>query len=85
VGRGDPDRGDALPTVLFAVAAYGLIAGLRRLSPAIPGVLIAVLATAAVSTLIGFEHKTSVPIEQIRDDVHLQGDRHHHRRAHQRE
>lgn len=55
------------PTLLFALGAYGLIVGLRKISPAIPGVLIAVLVTTAVSALIGFEHKVTVPLEQIRN------------------
>jgi MFS superfamily sulfate permease-like transporter len=55
------------PTLLFALGAYGLIVGLKRLSPAIPGVLLAVLVTTALSAWIGFEQKTTIPIDQIRD------------------
>jgi len=41
------------PTLAFAVGAYALIVGLKRISPAIPGVLVAVLATTALSAAIG--------------------------------
>jgi MFS superfamily sulfate permease-like transporter len=56
-----------LPTLVFALAAYFLMVGLKRVSPLIPGVLIAVLATTAWSAFIGFEQKTTVGIEQIQD------------------
>ncbi|UHD17452.1 SulP family inorganic anion transporter [Thiocapsa bogorovii] len=55
------------PTLMFALAAFVLITALKRVSPRLPGVLIAVLATTAVSALIGFEHKSTVGIEQIQD------------------
>lgn len=55
------------PTLVFALAAYFIIDGLKRVSPLIPGVLIAVLATTAWSAFIGFEQKTTVAIEQIQD------------------
>ncbi|WP_296810932.1 SulP family inorganic anion transporter [Thiocapsa sp.] len=55
------------PTLVFALAAFLLIDGLKRFSPRLPGVLIAVLATTAWSAMIGFEHKSTVGIEQIQD------------------
>jgi MFS superfamily sulfate permease-like transporter len=55
------------PTLVFALSAYLLMVGLKRLSAAIPGVLIAVIATTAWSAFIGFEHKATVGIEQIQD------------------
>lgn len=55
------------PTLLFALGAYGLIVGLKRLSPTFPGILAAVLATTALSALVGFEHKTTVSLAQIHD------------------
>ncbi|NCA71567.1 MAG: SulP family inorganic anion transporter [Sphingobacteriia bacterium] len=55
------------PTLVFALAAYLLMVALKRISGALPGVLIAVLATTAWSAFIGFEHKTQVEIAQIQD------------------
>jgi MFS superfamily sulfate permease-like transporter len=55
------------PTLLFALGAYALIVGLKRLSSAIPGVLIAVVAATALSAALGLEHKQKVPLGQIQD------------------
>lgn len=52
-------------TLLFAIAAWALIAGLRRISAAIPGVLIVVVLTTVVSALIGYEKKITVELTQI--------------------
>jgi SulP family sulfate permease len=56
-----------LPTLLFAIGAWLLIAGLRRKIPSLPGVLVAVLAATLVSALVGFEHKLEVKTAQIAD------------------
>jgi len=48
------------PTLLFALGAYGVIVGLKRTAPKLPGVLIAVLVATALSALIDFERKVSV-------------------------
>ena len=53
------------PTLFFAIGAYALIVGLRRFAPKLPGVLIAVLAATAISALIEFEHKTTVPLAAL--------------------
>jgi MFS superfamily sulfate permease-like transporter len=53
------------PTLLFALGAYGVIVGLKRFAPKLPGVLIAVLATTAFSALIHFEQKTTVPLSAL--------------------
>jgi MFS superfamily sulfate permease-like transporter len=50
------------PTVLFALGAYGLIVGLRRTAPKLPGVLIAVLGATALSALVDFENRQTVPL-----------------------
>ena len=50
------------PTLLFALGAYGLIVGLRRTAPKLPGVLIAVLGATALSALVDFENKRTVPL-----------------------
>ncbi len=53
------------PTLLFAVAAWGLIAGMRRIKPSLPGVLVAVAVATVLSALVNYEHKTTVPLEHI--------------------
>jgi MFS superfamily sulfate permease-like transporter len=53
------------PTLLFALGAYGVIVGLKRTAPKLPGVLIAVLAATALSALIDFERKVSVSAEAL--------------------
>jgi MFS superfamily sulfate permease-like transporter len=53
------------PTLLFALGAYGVIVGLKRTAPKLPGVLIAVLAATALSALIDFERKVSVSADAL--------------------
>jgi sulfate permease, SulP family len=55
------------PTLVFALSAFLLMDALKRVSPRLPGVLIAVLATTVWSAMIGFEQKSTVGIEQIQD------------------
>lgn len=55
-------------TVLFAVGAWLLIAGARRISASLPGVLIAVVVTTIVAAWIGFEDKKVFDAEQIKDE-----------------
>ncbi|KAA6185540.1 SulP family inorganic anion transporter [Thiohalocapsa marina] len=55
------------PTLLFAAGAYVLIVGLKRFFPKAPGVLIAVLASTVLAGLVGYEHKTTVPLDAIQD------------------
>jgi len=56
-----------LATAAFGVAAWVLIVVMRRKMPALPGVLVAVVLATVVSALIGYEHKTNVAPQQIRD------------------
>ena len=53
------------PTLFFAVAAYILIVGAKRISPLVPGVLIAVVVTTMVAAWVDFERKTTVKLDQI--------------------
>ena len=53
-------------TLAFALGAWLIIAGLRRVAPALPGVLIAVVLATVVSALVGFDNRTSVSPEQIK-------------------
>jgi MFS superfamily sulfate permease-like transporter len=57
-----------LLTLAFAAGAWLLIAGLRRIKPNLPGVLIAVVLATILSAVVGYEHKTTVNLEQILDD-----------------
>lgn len=57
------------PTLLLAVGAWLLMALLRRSAPALPGVLIAVVATTVISASMGYEKKTVVSLSQIQDPV----------------
>ncbi|KPK38208.1 MAG: sulfate transporter [Gammaproteobacteria bacterium SG8_47] len=54
-------------TLAFAVGTWLVIAGMRRVSPTLPGVLVAVAAATLVSAMVGYEHKSSVSPAQIRD------------------
>jgi len=56
-----------LATLLFAISAWALIAGLRRVSSAIPGVLLVVVLTTIISANVGYENKVSVDVAQIHE------------------
>ncbi|MBK1629677.1 sodium-independent anion transporter [Thiohalocapsa halophila] len=56
-----------LPTLLFAIATFGIIIGARRYIPKVPGVLLAVVLTTLVSWAIGFERNATVPLAAIQD------------------
>ncbi len=61
--------GDAhWPTLLFALAAFGIIYGVQRLAPRAPGVLLAIIATTLASYAIGFEHTANTELSTIRDE-----------------
>jgi len=54
-------------TLIFAAGAWVLIAGLKKINGALPGVLIAVAVTTLLSALFGFENKTSVSHSLVQD------------------
>ena len=54
-------------TLLFALGTWALVAGLRRVSPVIPAVLIGVVVATGISAFIGYEDNIKVTAEQIRD------------------
>ena len=56
-----------ISTFLFAVTAWILISGLRRVSSAIPGVLIVVVLTTLISSIIGYENKVTIDVSQIHE------------------
>lgn len=44
-----------IPTLLMGIGAFGLMWGMRRYVPKLPGVLVAVVATTILSWIIGFD------------------------------
>ncbi|MCF8049782.1 MAG: SulP family inorganic anion transporter [Desulfobacterales bacterium] len=54
------------PTLLMGALAFGIMYGLRRISPKIPNVLVAVAVTIGLSWATGFEHNLTVDISAIR-------------------
>jgi SulP family sulfate permease len=54
------------PTLFMGALAFGIMYGLRRISPRIPNVLVAVVITILISWGMGFEHDTRVDISTIR-------------------
>jgi sulfate permease, SulP family len=53
------------PTLALGVLAFGIMYGLRRISPKIPNVLVAVVLTTLISWLTGFQHNQTVPMSSI--------------------
>jgi len=54
-------------TLLFAAAAWVIIAGLRKYKPTLPGILIVVVLTTIASGIVGFENKISITSSQVHD------------------
>ncbi|WP_132972576.1 SulP family inorganic anion transporter [Thiogranum longum] len=54
-----------LPTLAMATLAFCIMIGLRKFNPRLPGVLIAVVITTAVSWLWGYEQRRQVSPEHI--------------------
>lgn len=57
------------PTMLMAVTAFALMMGLKKISPKIPNVLVAVVVLTTVSWYIGYERKESIAMDDIQDRV----------------
>ncbi len=55
-------------TLIFSIGALVLMQTLRKVSSAIPGVLVAVVVATIVSAIIGYESKITVSPEQIQDE-----------------
>ena len=53
------------PTLLMASLAFTIMYGLKRVSPRIPNVLVAVVVTTVLSWALGFEQKAVVNIAEI--------------------
>jgi SulP family sulfate permease len=56
-----------IPTLLMGVSAFALMWGMKKFAPKMPGVLIAVALTTAVSWTIDFEHNGKGGIDEIMD------------------
>jgi MFS superfamily sulfate permease-like transporter len=54
------------PTLGIGILAFAVMYGLRRISPKIPNVLVAVAVTTLISWATGFEHNATVEISQIK-------------------
>jgi len=54
------------PTFFLGALAFGIMYGLKRLSPRIPNVLVAVAVTVLISRAIGFEHNETVALDRIK-------------------
>jgi MFS superfamily sulfate permease-like transporter len=55
------------PTLAMATLALALMAGLKWINPRIPYVLVAVMVTASIAYLTGFEKTSRATVEQIQD------------------
>jgi len=53
------------PTLIMGIFAFVIMYGLRRISPKIPNVLVAVAVTTIISWAIGFQHHATVDISLI--------------------
>ena len=54
------------PTFVLGAVAFGSMYGLKRVSPRIPNVLVAVAVTVLFSWAIGFEHNETVALDRIK-------------------
>ena len=53
------------PTLAMGALAFGIMYGLRRISPKIPNVLVAVVITTLISWSTGFQHNKTIDISNI--------------------
>jgi len=56
------------PTLGMAILAFGILIGLKRINPKIPGVLVAVAVTTFLSWITGYEKNIKVDLSQIESD-----------------
>ena len=54
-------------TLVFAIGAWIVIIGLRRISSALPGVLIVVVLATMISSMISYENKVTIDVSQIHE------------------
>ena len=58
-------QGTHVPTLLMALAAFGIMWGLQRINPRLPGVLVAVVLTTFASWMLDFSETRTVPLERL--------------------
>jgi anti-anti-sigma factor len=56
------------PTLIMGAAAFALMFGLKKISPKIPNVLVAVAITTVISWAFGFQHDDQVNLSRIESD-----------------
>lgn len=56
-----------IATLVFAIGAWVVITGLRRVSSAVPGVLIVVVLATLISSASGYENKVTIDVSQIHE------------------
>jgi MFS superfamily sulfate permease-like transporter len=56
------------PTLFMGALAFVIMYGLKRVSPRLPNVLVAVLFTTILSWAFGFEHNAVVPLSALHSD-----------------
>lgn len=53
------------PTLIMGIGAFAIMYGLKKVTPKIPNVLVAVAITTVISWAIGFEHNVKVDVSKI--------------------
>lgn len=53
------------PTFIMGIGAFAIMYGLKKVTPKIPNVLVAVAITTVISWAIGFEHNVKVDVSKI--------------------
>ena len=53
------------PTLAMGALAFGIMYGLRRISPKIPNVLVAVVITTLLSWMTGFQHNKTIDVSAL--------------------
>jgi MFS superfamily sulfate permease-like transporter len=56
------------PTLIMGAAAFAIMFGLKKISPKIPNVLVAVAITTVISWAFGFQHDEQVPFARIESE-----------------
>lgn len=53
------------PTLIMGAAAFAIMFGLKKISPKVPNVLVAVVITTVISWAVGFQHDDQVALSRI--------------------
>jgi SulP family sulfate permease len=56
------------PTLIMGAAAFAIMFGLKKISPKVPNVLVAVVITTLISWAIGFQHDDQVNLSRIESE-----------------